>query len=115
MLRAHSASPSAVLPVGEKPRLRYRRWDCSLSSSVHRWIDPRHPPPGIRVHRQQVDDVRPVLPVLVAVAHQAVFSPIERSSAADSSAPHVAGREGDQTRTTGPRHLAKLARASRRK
>src|SRR5262249_49935988 len=30
--------------------------------------DPRHPSPCIRIHRQEVDDVRPVLAVLVAVA-----------------------------------------------
>jgi hypothetical protein len=31
---------------------------------------PRKPPPVIPMHRQEVDDVGPVLPVLVAVAHQ---------------------------------------------
>jgi hypothetical protein len=31
---------------------------------------PRNPPPVIPMHRQEVDDVGPVLPVLVAVAHQ---------------------------------------------
>jgi hypothetical protein len=31
---------------------------------------PRHPPPSIRIHHQEVDDVGPVLTVLVAVVHQ---------------------------------------------
>jgi hypothetical protein len=43
----------------------------TLPSSVDLCEHPHDLPPSIRMHRHEVDDVGPVLTVLVAVAHQA--------------------------------------------
>jgi hypothetical protein len=43
----------------------------NVTRTVNLTQHPRHTPPRVRPHRQEVDDVRPTLPVLVAVAHQA--------------------------------------------
>jgi hypothetical protein len=37
-----------------------------LIAGVYLCQQPNDPPPGIRVHRQEVDDVDPILPVLIA-------------------------------------------------
>jgi hypothetical protein len=46
-------------------------------------------PPRIRIHRQEVDDVSPILPVLVALAHQAGGDRVTVGLVADQDAPEV--------------------------
>ena len=50
---------------------------------------PHHSPPSVRPHRQEVDDVGPVLAVLVAVAHQAGRDCVAVSVVVDQDASKV--------------------------
>jgi hypothetical protein len=58
--------------------------------------------PGIWIHRQQIDDVGPVLPVLVAIAHHVHGDRVAVGIVADQSAADVCPSRLAESRDQGP-------------
>jgi hypothetical protein len=67
---------------------------CQSPPGVDLAENPSDAAPGLRVHRQEVDDVGPVVPVLIAVAEQLRGDRVTVGLVADQDAAEVVAKDG---------------------